>query len=414
MHRFAFGSVVSLLIVSPLFSADWFQFRGPEGDGHAESSKLPTEWSKTKNVTWRKELPGNGWSSPVVSEGKIYLTTAIPGEEKGDFSLRVISLDASTGEIVWNKEVFEEVGKASPGIHSKNSHASPTAIVDGGQVFVHFGHMGTACLKASDGSIVWTNNTLKYSPVHGSGGSPVLVDDKLVFIIDGSDKQMVVGLDRMSGKVKWQTPRKTKAQKKFSFCTPLVISVSGQKQVIAPGSDVMISVDPKDGKEIWRLNYTGYSVVPKPVYANGLVYFSTGYDAPMFYAIRPNGKGDVTDTHVVWTAKKGAPHNPSPLVIDDAVYLISDGGVLTCLDGKTGEQRWNERVGGNYSASPMYANGLIYLLAEDGTATVVKPGSSFEAVAKNKMGERALASYGVDGDALLLRTEKALYRIEQK
>jgi outer membrane protein assembly factor BamB len=134
----------------------------------------------------------------------------------------------------------------------------------------------------------------------------------------------------------------------------------------------------------------------------------------MFYAIRPDGKGDVTDSHVVWKIKKGAPLNPSPLIIGDAVYMLSDGGLLTCLDGKTGEDRWNERVGGTYSASPLYANGLMYLLAEDGTATVLKPGSSFQAIAKNKMNERALASCGVDGNALLLRTEKALYRIENK
>jgi outer membrane protein assembly factor BamB len=414
MYRLTFGSLVAFSIVSPLFAADWFQFRGPEGNGHAESSRLPLEFSNTKNVTWRKELPGNGWSSPVVSEGKIYLTTAVPGEGKGDYSLRVICLDALKGEIVWNKEIFKEDGKTAPGIHPKNSHASSTAIVDGGQVFVHFGHMGTACLKARDGSIVWTNTTLKYTPVHGNGGSPVLVEGKLIFTIDGVEKQVVVGLDRKTGHVAWQTPRNAGAKKTFSFCTPLVITVAGQKQVIAPGSDVVMSLDPKNGKEIWRVSYTGYSVVPKPVFGNGLIFFSTGYDSPMLYAIRPDGQGDVTDTHVAWKIKKGAPLNPSPLIIDDAVYLISDGGVMTCLDAKTGQERWNERVGGAYSASPLYANGLIYLLAEDGTATVVNPGSSFEAVAKNKMGERALASYGVDGNALLLRTEKALYRIEKK
>ncbi len=414
MHRFAFGPVVSFLIAAPSLAADWYQFRGPEGDGHADTAKLPTEWSKTNNVTWRKELPGNGWSSPVVSEKHIYLTTAVPGEGKGDFSLRAISLNASTGEILWSKEVFKEEGKTAPSIHSKNSHASPTAIVEDGRVYVHFGHMGTACLKAGDGGIVWKNTALKYTPVHGNGGSPVLVDNVLIFIIDGVDKQVVVGLDRKTGKVKWETPRKTKAQRKFSFCTPLVIAVNGQKQVVAPGSDVLIAVDPTSGEEIWRMRYNGYSVVPKPVYGNGLIYFSTGYDSPTFYAIRPDGKGDVTDTHVAWTVKKGAPHNPSPLIIGDAVYMISDGGVLTCLDGRTGSERWNERVGGSYSASPLSANGLIYLLAEDGTATVVKSGISFESIAKNKMGERALASYGVDGDALLLRTEKALYRIENK
>lgn len=414
MHRFVFGSVISFLIASPLFAADWFQFRGPQGDGHADSAKLPTEWSKTKNVTWRRELPGNGWSSPVVAAGKIYVTTAVPGEGKGDYSLRVICINSLSGEILWNREVFKEEGKTAPEIHAKNSHASPTALVDGGQVFVHFGHMGTVCLNAFDGNVVWANQTLKYTPVHGNGGSPVLTSDRLIFTIDGIEKQVVVGLDRKTGAVVWQTPRNVNAPKKFSFCTPLIITLNGQQQVIAPGSEVVMSLNPKTGEEIWRICYKGYSVVPKPVYGNGLVYFSTGYDSPVLYAIRPDGKGDVTDTHVAWTAKKGAPNNPSPLVIGDAVYIVSDGGVLTCLDGKTGKERWNERVGGTYSASPLFANGLIYLLAEDGTATVVKPGSNYELVAKNKMNERALASYGVDGDALLLRTDKALYRIENK
>jgi outer membrane protein assembly factor BamB len=225
---------------------------------------------------------------------------------------------------------------------------------------------------------------------------------------------VVVGLDRKTGEVAWQTPRKVGAKKTFSFCTPLVITVGGQEQVIAPGSDVVMSLDPKTGVEIWRVNYKGYSVVPKPVYGNGLVYLSTGYDSAVLYAIRPDGQGDVTNTHVAWTAKKGAPHNPSPLLIDDAVYLISDNGLLTCLDGKSGQERWSERIGGTFSASPVFANGLIYLLAEDGMTTIVKPGPSFEAVAKNPLNERALASFGVDGNALLIRTDKALYRIENK
>ena len=414
MPRLALLLVTALVLTTSLTAADWFQFRGPEGDGHAEQAKLPTEWSSTKNISWRTELPGNGWSSPVVARGKIYLTTAVPGEAKGDYSLRVMCLDAATSKIIWTKEVFTEEGKSAPGIHSKNSHASPTAIVEGGDVFVHFGHMGTACLRASDGSIVWTNNKLKYTPVHGNGGSPILVSDTLIFSIDGIEKQMVVGLERRTGHVSWQTERNANPKKKFSFCTPLAISVNGQQQVIAPGSDVVMSLDPKTGQEIWRVSYQGYSVVPKPVYGNGLVYLSTGYDSPVLYAIKPDGTGDVTNTHVAWTAKKGAPHNPSPLLVGDALYLISDGGLLTCLDAKTGKERWNERIGGTYSASPLYANGLIYLLAEDGTATVVKAGTTFESVAKNRMGERALASYGVDGNALLLRTEKALYRIEQK
>jgi len=415
MPRFAPALLVTLALTPALTAAEWSQFRGPTQDGHADDAKLPTEWSKTKNVTWRKELPGNGWSSPVVAAGKIYLTTAVPGEGKGDYSLRAICINANSGEIVWDVEVFKEDGKTAAKIHGKNSHASPTPLVDGEAVFVHFGHLGTACLKTKDGSKVWTQETLKYNPVHGAGGSPILVGDKLIFCIDGTDKQAIIGLDKKTGTVAWQTPRKANPKKPFSFATPLLITVGGQEQVIAQGSDVVMSLNPKTGEEIWRVKYNGYSVVPKPVFANGLIYISTGYDNPVLYAIKADGKGDVTDTHVAWTVKKGVPRNASPLLVDDALYLASDDGTLTCLDAKTGTERWNEaRVGKAYSSSPVYAGGHVYLLDEDGSATVVKPGSSYDPVATIKMGERALASYGVDGNALLLRTEKALYRIEKK
>jgi len=394
-------------------AAEWPQFRGPAGDGHADAAKLPTEWDRAKNVTWRKEIPGRGWSSPVARDEKIFLTTAVP--VGSDYSLRALSLNTKSGELIWNVEVFHEDGKKAPGIHQKNSHASPTVVAEGDVVFVHFGHMGTACLSATDGSTVWTQQSLGYKPVHGNGGSPIIAGDHLIFSIDGTDRQEVVALDKRSGKVAWRTPRNLNAAKPFSFSTPLLITVNGQDQLISAGSGAVMSFDPKDGKEFWRVRYgTGYSVVPKPVFGNGLLYLSSGYDSPVFYAIKPDGRGDVTDTHVVWTARKGAPRNASPLVVGDAVYVAADDGQLTCLDGKTGKVRWSERAGRAYSASPIYAGGLIYLLDEDGLATIVKPGASYEEVARIKMGEKALASYGVDGNALLLRTEKALYRIEKK
>lgn len=414
MHRFGFVLALALAPTPTLPAADWSQFRGPTQDGRADAAKLPTEWDKTKNVAWRTEIPGLGWSSPVVAAGKIFLTTAVSGTGKGDFSLRALCIDAKTGKILWDVEVFEEDGKKAPGVHSKNSHASPTPVVDGEQLFVHFGHMGTACLGVKDGKSVWTQRSLKYQPVHGNGGSPVPAGGNLVFCIDGTDRQEVVALDRKTGDVVWRAARGTKPAKAFSFCTPLLITVGGAEQLVCPGSEVVTSLDPKTGKEVWRVTFEGYSVVPRPVYGNGLVYFSTGFDSPVVYAVKADGKGDVTRTHVAWTAKKGAPRNASPLLVGDALYLADDGGQVTCLDAKTGAERWNERVAKAYSASPILAGGLVYLLAEDGTATVFKPGATFDPVATNKMGERALASYGVDGDALLLRTEKALYRIEKK
>src|SRR5262249_49982162 len=314
--------------------------------------------NQAKNVTWGKELPGLGWSSPVIAAGKIYLTTAVP-EAKGDYSLRAICLDAKAGSIVWDVEVFKEDGKTAPKIHGKNSHASPTPFVEGEQLYVHLGHLGTACLNTKDGAKVWGNQNLKYTPVHGNGGSPVVVGDKLIFAIDGLERQGLVGLDKKSGMVAWQTPRNANPKKPFSFCTPLVITVNAQEQVVCPGSEAIMGYDPKSGKEIWRVRFDGYSVVPRPIYGNGLVYFSTGYDNPALYAVKPDGKGDVTKTHVVWTLKKDSmPRNASPLLVGDAIYTVSDGGVLTCIDAKAGTERWSERVGGAYSASPIHAGGL--------------------------------------------------------
>ncbi len=408
MHRFALGLVLALT----LSAADWYQFRGPHGDGHADA-KLPSEWGPRKNVTWRKEIPGLGWSSPVAVAGKIYLTTAVP--QGGGYSLRALCLQAKTGAILWNKEVFQE-RPGAPRPHSKNSHASPTPVVENGNVYLHFGHLGTACLKASNGTKVWATQELTYKPVHGNGGSPIIAGNHLIFSIDGTDLQQVVALDKTTGKVAWKTPRNNSTgAKPFSFSTPLLIEVNGQSQVISAGSGTVVALEPKTGKEVWRATYgSGYSVVPKPVFANGLVYLSSGYDAPTVLAIRPDGKSDVTKTHVAFIVKKHAPRNASPLVVGNSLYLFADNGILSCVDAKTGVERWNERVGKAYSASPIYAGGLVFALDEVGTATVFKPGDSYDPVATNKLNEKSLASFGVDGNALLLRTEKALYRIEKK
>lgn len=417
MHRLPLAAVLSLSLPLSLPAKDWPQFRGPTAQGHAESAKLPTEWSPQQNVTWRTEVPGLGWSSPVVAAGRVYLTTATPGTvgRSTPQSLRAVCLDAATGSIVWNVEVFQQEASA-PNVQAKNSHASPTPFVEGDRVYVHFGHMGTACLNTKDGSPVWANRDLRYSPVHGNGGSPVVAGDRLIFSIDGTDRQEVVALDKATGTVAWRTPRAAKPGRAFSFSTPLLITVDGREQVVSPGSDVVMSLDPASGKELWRVRYPGgYSVVPRPVFAGGLVFISTGYDNPALLAIRPTGSADVTDTHVAWTLKKvSVPRNSSPVAVGDALYMASDKGLLTCLELKTGKERWAENLGRAFSASLVDAGGVIYALAEDGTTVVFRPGSSYEAVAANKLGEKALASPAVDGDALFVRTEKALYKIEKK
>jgi outer membrane protein assembly factor BamB len=410
MRRFFFLVLIFPVLAAPVCAENWPEFRGPNGQGHYPGKNLPIEWSTTKNVAWKQAIPGKGWSSPIVQDGRIYLTSAEPIEGSKDLSLVALCLDAKTGERIWKMEVFRQDGAKSPKIHSKNSHASPTPLTDGKRLYVHFGHQGTACLDF-EGKIVWRTNDHRYAPVHGAGGTPILVGERLIFSGDGSDKQFVVALNTSDGQPAWKTPRKTSAFKKFSFSTPLAITVNDKQQIISPGSDGVMAYD-ADGKEVWRVAYDGYSVIPRPVFGHRMVFLSSGYDSPTALAIKVDGTGDVTKTHVAWTLTKGAPHTPSMLLVGDELYMVSDRGVATCVDARTGKQHWQERVPGNYSASPFFADGKIYFQSEEGVTTVVRAGKNFESLATNNLKERTFASYAVADGAIYLRTETQLYRIQ--
>lgn len=419
--RPAWCAIMALLCLAGFFAAaeDWPQFRGPTGQGASSATNLPLQWGPQRNVVWKAAIAGKGWSSPVVSGDRIYLSTAVPvgGEDvpAADRSLRALCLDAATGKTIWDREVFAQQGAESPRIHTKNSHASPTPVLDEGRVFVHFGHQGTACLDALSGEIIWSTAEFRYQPVHGSGGSPVVAGDVLIFTADGAQDPAVMALDKGTGKLRWKFLRQSDAKKKFSFCTPLVIEANGRLQVIAVGSAVVNALDPKSGKEIWRVRFAeGYSVVPRPVFAHGLIFLSTGYDDPVAMAIRPNGSGDVTGTHVAWTIGKFAPRNASMLVANDLLYMIADNGVLTCAEAKTGKVLYQERATGPISASPLHAGGHVYLQDEAGLGVVMKADRQFQIVARNDLRERSLASYAVYGSDLLIRTQSALYRIGKK
>ena len=370
------------------------------------------QWSPTEHVLWKTDVPGVGWSSPIVVGEKIYLTTAVPKKAETDpeQSLRLVCLDLETGKTLWDKEIFQETKETAQRIHKKNSHASPTPVSDGKVIYVHFGTHGTACLTL-DGDVVWKTNELEYEMQHGNGGSPIIVDDKLVVICDGKGANFIVALDRNTGKIAWKVDRNVEGRKKFSFGTPLLITVDGEQQIVAPGTDVISGHSPKDGKEIWHLNYDGYSVIPRPVFSHGLIFVTTSYDRPTLLAIRPDGKGDVTETHLAWSNKTQIPHTPSLLVVGDELYAISDKGIGQCFDAKTGELIWKERVGGNFSASPLYADGKIYFQSEEGETTIIAPGKTYKEIGRNHLKEPTLASYAVAGDTLLIRTKTQLYRI---
>ncbi len=410
---FALAAAAGLLLAGVSRGEAWPEFRGPTGQGIVPGGSLPAEWSKTKNVVWKQPIPGVGWSSPIVQEGRIYLTTSVPVKGSNDQSLQALCLDAKRGKVLWTSEVFRQDGATAPPIQGKNSHASPTPVTDGRRLYVHFGHQGTACLDLA-GKILWRNTSLKYVPVHGNGGSPVLMEDALAFSCDGGDKAFVVALERATGKVLWKTDRKVDTVRKFSFSTPLVITVKGRQQLISPGSDAVCAYQPRTGREIWRVRYDGYSVVPRPVYGHGLVFICTGYNTPSLLAIRPDGEGDVTKTHVAWTARRGVPLTPSLLLYGNELYMVSDSGVASCLDAKTGRAHWHERIGGNHSASPLLADGKIYFQSEEGTSLVIKAGKQFVQLAKNSLDERTLASYAAADGALFIRTEKDLYRIQAR
>lgn len=393
---------------------NWPQFRGPTGQGLSTETGLPVKWSETENVRWKTAIPGDGWSSPIVFDGEIFLTTAIPkgtGDDR-DRTLAAVCLDAVYGHVKWTKELFQQSKDDTEQIHAKNSHASATPITDGKHVFVHFGNKGTACLTM-DGEVVWKNEEIAYSPRHGNGGSPVLVDGLLIFSCDGQDIQFVVALDATTGEVRWKKDRPhIEKEAKFSFSTPLVVEAGGKQQLVSPGTDVVVAYDPPTGNEIWQVRYDGYSVIPRPVHGNGLVYISTGYQTPTLLAIRPDAAGNVTSSHVAWKFNKAVSHTPSFVLLGKEIYFVSDQGQGRCLDAATGDVHWQKRFGGNYSASPVYGDGKLYFTSEEGETLVTRAGSKFEQLAKNQLPGRALASIAISDKSLFLRTDRELYRIQ--
>ena len=431
--------LASFVFVVPVISAElWPQFRGPTGDGIASTAKAPTHWSENENIVWKTPVAGRGWSSPVVADGIVYLTTAVeetPSEEerlaaleqKGEnpkhykqkhiakaITLGLVSLDLASGEI---KRKVDLVRLESPdAIHIVNSYSSPTPVIQGDLIYCHFGTFGTICLNRHEMTEVWRRRLpLEHSV--GPGSSPFVYEDLLVLICDGVDRQYVTALDRKTGETLWEAERPemdapTGDQKK-SFDTPIAIKDAlGRNQLICMGSQWLVSYDPASGKELWKVRHgKGFSVVPRPVYSDGVVYISTGFGKPQLWAISVDGSGDVSDTHVRWVETKGIPAKPSPLVVGDHIFVISDDGIASCFAKADGELLWKERIGGKYSASPLLAGNLIYVVSESGKTTVVQPGDAYQMVAQNQLDGHFMASPAAISGFMLVRSATALYRI---
>ena len=410
-------AATSALFVSILWCAgtvaeanDWPQFRGPTGQGHAPDAPAPLEWSETRNVTWKVPVEGRGWSSPVIADGRIWLTTAATDPAEGS-SLRLLAYDVGTGENMLDVEVFGS--DETYLLNLKNSFASPTAVLDpdGERVYVHFGATGTAAVSTA-GDVLWRTR-FPYVSQHGNGGSPILHDGRLVVSIDGYDTAYLVALDARTGEERWRSMRPDPVSQAYS--TPLLIRVGDREQIVNVSAFRTSGHDPQTGGEIWQVRYpNGFSNVPRPIYGHGLVYLSTGFQTPTLLAVRADGEGDVTRSHVAWRLRRGAPLTPSPILVGDELYMVTDFGIATCVDAHSGDIHWQQRLGGNHSASPVFVDGRIYFQNEEGITTVLAPGTEFEVLARNRLDGVTLASMAVADDALFIRTDSHLYRIEER
>jgi outer membrane protein assembly factor BamB len=392
---------------------NWPEFRGPHANGHAESGNPPTHFSETENVRWKTAIHDKGWSSPVVWGKQIWLTTATE-EGKKQYA---ICVDRETGKVLFDLLLFENEHPAAT--KQYNSFASPTPAIEKGRVYVSFGSYGTACLDTATGKPVWQRRDLPCNHFRGPASSPILFENLMIVHYDGFDYQYAIALDKQTGETVWKADRNvdygtTDGDTMKAFSTPTVINVGGKQQLISVTSKAALALDPKTGKEIWRVRFESFSSASRPFYDHGLVYIDTGFGKADLLAVRPDGIGDVTDTHIAWKLTKNVGSQTSPIGVGDRIYMVHDTGIASSADAKTGESLWTKRWTGSFSASPVYAGGHIYFPDRDGTTHVLKPGKDYEEVGTCKLDAGCMASPAVVGDALILRTATHLYCLEDK
>jgi len=405
----------------------WPQFRGPEGNGISKATDLPLSWSPTQNITWKAATPGRGRSSPVALDDRIWMTTAIERGVKrtqigpddmqvaDHVSIGAVCLSRADGRCLWHVTLFE-VDKPDP-VHWLNSWATPTPVIEPGRLYCDFGTFGTACLDAQTGKIVWRRR-LPLDHQNGPGSSPTLYRDMLILVRDGRDAQYVTALDKKTGQTIWKTNRPpltgNRTDMLKSYSTPLIFEAGGSLQMVVPGAQWVASYEPTSGKELWRVRHgEGFSIAPRPVFGHGLVFICTGYFIPQLWAIRVDGHGDVTGTHVAWKTPRQVPTLSSPIVVGDELYWISDAGIACCADARTGKLHWHERLGKRCLASPIYAAGRLYFFNEEGKTTVLKAGTQFARLAENQLEGPLIATPAILGQTIFVRTDAYLFCIEK-
>ena len=414
----------------------WAQFRGTDGSGIAQAdAKPPTQWDTARQTAWEVVIPGTGWSSPVYEGNRVWLTSAVTQQAtdaeiaaklKGDRMAQIktfaavvefhaICVDVNSGKFIHDLKLAR-IDSPEP-INPMNSYASPTPAIQDGKVICHFGNYGTWCIDEKSGAVIW-NKTFVVKHSVGPGSSPVIVNDKVIIVCDGTDKQFIAAVDLTTGDEVWTTPRPpikaADGEYRKAYCTPLLIEVDGKKQAVIPGAQWVAGYDPDSGNELWRADHgSGFSVTPMAVYESGLVIFSTGFMDATFVAVDPGGSGDITSSGIAWRSPpKKAPRMPSLIARSGQIFAIADNGILRCLDAKTGQIINEKRIGGNFSSSPLLAGGNLYLSSREGSITVVKCSSDLETIATNRFESSLMASPILVGDDLLIRTEKKLLRIK--
>lgn len=432
MNPFCLGILTAaVLLQTPVHAGnEWPQFRGPAGDGASSARGLPLRWNETNQVKWKTAVHGRGWSSPVIWDKQVWLTTAT--EDGKD--LFALCLDRETGRIVHDLKLFTV--ERPQFAHKFNTYASPTPVIEKGRVYVTFGAPGTACLDTRTGKVLWERRDIECNHFRGAGSSPILHRGLLLMNFDGSDHQFLIALDAKTGRTVWRKDRSIDYKDlgpdgkpdadgdwRKAFSTPQVAEFGGGSMLISQGAKAVYGYEPRTGRELWRVEErTSHSASSRPVTGLGLIFINSGWSSGQVLALRPGRSGEVLDVNgaqinqgpleLVWKSKRNVPKKPSLQLAGELLFSIDDGGIASCLEARTGREVWRERVGGNYSASPLLAEGHLYFFSEEGKATVVEAGREFKKLAENTLPDGFMASPAVAGRALFLRTRTHLYRVE--
>ena len=417
--------IFALIFATSTVAAEisWPEYRGPNHDGSADESNLPLKWDEKNGVRWKIPIHGRGWSSPVVKENQVWITTATPDGKE----LYALCVDGNSGKLLFDKKVFQV--DEPQFAHRFNSYASPSPVIDGNFVYISFGSPGTACIERKSKRVVWQRTDFVCDHFRGAGSSPFIYKNLLILTMDGADHQFLVALDKHNGKTVWRTERSTNfgdldpntgkpkrgGDFRKSYATPVVARFEGKDQLISPGAKAVFAYEPMTGKEIWQVQYENHSSASRTLLAGGLALVCTGYSKAEMIGIKLGGKGNITNTHLKWSLRKGAPNKPSSVMYLEHLYTVTDGGVASCINPRAGEILWQHRIGGEFSASLLRSKNKIYCFDQSGTCTIIKASEKeCRVIAKNKLSDGFMSSPAVLNDDLILRTKTHLYRIFKK